>query len=183
MDSHRMARRLLTLILPAAIAANPTRLRAEPDPGRSSGGLVVGVGAGWGSFERSNCPDCPRAGGLSGLFELGAPLSERVRIGLVTTAWMKREDPSTTRAAGNACGAVTLFLRPSGGLYARFGVGLATHVIDGELESGFGLLAGSGYEFRPTRSLAAGPYLNWYHGDFDRFSSGVVQVGVAVLVR
>lgn len=146
-------------------------------------GFSVGIGLGWGRFDRDSCPGCRGQGGLSGYLDLAQPVSRALRVGLLATAWTHRVDESTRVACGNATLTLAGFVRPPGGLYFRGGAGLAGYSIDGGFDAGFGLTLGAGFEARPTARLGVGPYLNWYSGDFDRFNGHVLQLGVAVSLR
>jgi hypothetical protein len=47
-------------------------------------------------------------------------------------------------------------------------------------DSGFGLLAGLGYDVRVGRNLSITPVANWFRGGFDGASANVLQFGLGV---
>ena len=47
-------------------------------------------------------------------------------------------------------------------------------------ESGFGMIAGLGYDVRVGRNLSMTPVANWFRGSFSGASANVLQLGLGV---
>jgi hypothetical protein len=66
------------------------------------------------------------------------------------------------------------------GLFVKGGAGYS--VLDNSFSStsGFGMLAGLGYDVRVARNLSITPVANWFRGSFDGGAANVLQLGVGV---
>jgi hypothetical protein len=144
-------------------------------------GFWIGGGLGYGSMGIScdGCADSDRLGGVSGYLKLGATLRPNILLGVETNGWTKSEFGQTV-TMGNMSGAAYWYPMSTNGLFVKGGVGYSI-VDDGFAnESGFGLLAGLGYDVRVARNLSITPVANWFRGSFDGASANVLQIGLGV---
>jgi hypothetical protein len=141
---------------------------------------------GYGSMGMSceGCGDIDREGGASGYFKLGGTLRPNILLGVEGNAWRKSEG-TLTLTMGNFSGAAYWYPMVTSGLFIKGGVGYSTLRLDDDTvgdasDSGFGLLAGLGYDVRVGRSLSITPVANWFRGGFDGGSANVLQFGLGV---
>jgi hypothetical protein len=148
-------------------------------------GFWFGGGMGYGSLGLSctGCADVGREGGLSGYAKLGGALRQNILLGVEGNMWTKDEG-SATITMGNFSGAAYWYPMATQGLFVKGGVGYSNlRVDDGAsdaADSGFGLLAGVGYDIRVGRNLSMTPVANWFRGGFDGGSANVLQFGLGV---
>ena len=144
-------------------------------------GLWVGGGMGYGSMGIScdGCPDFDREGGISGYLKVGGTLRQNILLGIETTGWTKSEGGATL-TMGNVSGAAYWYPMVTNGLFLKGGVGYS--VLDDGFanESGFGMIAGLGYDVRVGRNLSLTPVANWFRGSFSGGSANVLQLGLGV---
>jgi hypothetical protein len=144
-------------------------------------GFWIGGGMGYGSMGISctGCPDFNREGGMSGYLKLGGTIRQNILLGVESTAWTKSEGGATL-TMGNASGAVYWYPMTANGLFVKAGAGYS--ILDDGFanESGFGMLAGLGYDVRVGRNLSITPVANWFRGGFTDLSANVIQLGVGV---
>jgi hypothetical protein len=175
-----MTRRLAVcaLLLSAAGTA-----QAQDAPLRQ--GFWIGGGLGYGSMGLSCdfCDGLDREGGVSGYFKLGGTLRPNVLLGVETNGWTKSQGGATVTVA-NLSGAAYWYPMTASGFFLKGGAGYS--VLSEEdgfgtgSESGFGLLAGLGYDVRVGHNLSITPVANWFRGGFDGGSTNVLQFGVGV---
>jgi Outer membrane protein beta-barrel domain len=166
------------LLLSAAVTA-----QAQDAPMRQ--GFWIGGGLGYGSMGLScdGCDGLGREGGFSGYAKLGGTLSPSFLLGVETNGWTKSEGGATV-SMGNLSGAAYWYPAPTTGLFVKAGAGYSVLSADDGTgsgnDSGFGLLAGLGYDVPVGRNLSITPVANWFRGGFDGGSTNVLQIGVGV---
>ena len=158
---------LLTVLLASTAFAQQAQTRD---------GFWIGGGLGYGSL---GCEGCDRVGAPSGYLKLGGTLRENILLGVETNGWTKSE-LGARLTMGNVSGAVYWYPMTSNGLFVKAGAGYS--VLDDSFNSasGFGMLAGAGYDVRVSRNLSITPVANWFRGSFDGGSANVLQIGVGV---
>jgi hypothetical protein len=139
-------------------------------------GFWIGGGLGYGSL---GCNGCDRLGGVSGYLKLGGTLRQNILVGVETNGWTKSEFGQTL-TMGNMSGAAYFYPMPSNGLFIKGGLGYSILDDGFNNESGFGLLAGLGYDVRVGRNLSITPVANWFRGSFSGASANVLQIGLGV---
>jgi hypothetical protein len=139
-------------------------------------GFWIGGGLGYGSL---GCNGCDRLGGVSGYLKLGGTLRQNILVGIETNGWTKSEFGQTL-TMGNMSGAAYFYPMPSNGLFIKGGLGYSILDDGFNNESGFGLLAGLGYDVRVGRNLSITPVANWFRGSFSGASANVLQIGLGV---
>lgn len=136
-------------------------------------GFWIGFGGGYGTADAS-CDDCEgegREGSYTGFVKLGGTLNERVLLGVEMNLWMKEED-DVTLTLGSMTGTVTFYPQASSGFFLKAGVGASfvdTDFYVGTLsvttsKTGWGVLAGLGYDLRVGRNVSLTPSVNFYYG-------------------
>jgi opacity protein-like surface antigen len=135
-------------------------------------GFWIGLGGGYGSANVS-CDDCDgeREGAFVGSFKLGGTLNERVLLGVESNGWIKEQE-GITLTLGSLAGTVTFYPQASSGFFLKGGVGLSyidTDFSEGSLsvsvsKTGWGVLAGMGYDLRVGRNISLTPAFNYYYG-------------------
>jgi hypothetical protein len=139
-------------------------------------GFWIGGGLGYGSL---GCNGCDRLGGVSGYLKLGGTLRQNILVGVETNGWTKSEFGQTL-TMGNMSGAAYFYPMPSNGLFIKGGLGYSILDDGFNNESGFGLLAGLGYDVRVGRNMSITPVANWFRGSFSGASANVLQIGLGV---
>lgn len=137
-------------------------------------GFFIGFGLGGGSAHWKGADD--RSVGGVGNFRIGYAVSPNLTFGLESCSWVKRE-------SAGAAGGLTLIYNVStfgatyfpwnSGAYIKGGMGYSTASFEdvgflpglGENkfqidQTGFGILAAAGYEWRLTRKFAIGPEID-----------------------
>jgi hypothetical protein len=136
-------------------------------------GFWIGFGGGYGSAG-VGCDDCDsseREGSFTGFFKLGGTLNERVLLGVEGNGWIKEEEGATL-TLGALTGTVTFYPVASSGFFLKGGVGLSyidTEFNEGSFsaglsKTGWGLLAGIGYDLRVGRNVSLTPCVNYHYG-------------------
>jgi len=138
-------------------------------------GFWIGFGGGYGSADVSCdevCEGGEREGSFTGFCKLGGTLNERVLLGVEGNGWIKEEDDVTV-TLGSFTGTVTFYPQASGGFFLKGGVGISyvdTEVQVGTLtatlsKTGWGVLAGLGYDLRVGRNVSLTPSVNFHYGE------------------
>ncbi|MGH9896109.1 MAG: hypothetical protein ACREA0_29790, partial [bacterium] len=106
-------------------------------------------------------------------------LRENILLGVETNGWTKSEG-GVSLTMGNVSGAAYWYPMATNGLFVKGGVGYS--ILDDGFanESGFGLLAGLGYDVQVGRNLSITPVANWFRGGYDGLSANVLQFGLGV---
>jgi len=154
---------------------------AHAQTGPQGGGLWIGAGLGYGVAWPS-CQGCPtdHRGGLATFLKLGASLRPNLRLGGELNLWMKHAS-GLTQEMGNLSAA--LYWYPGGGAaFAKGGAGLAlTHFSGGAGNpagsTGFGVVAGAGYDWRLARHVSLTPVVNLYLGWTGEEKQGGAVIG------
>lgn len=130
------------------------------------------MGGGYGSAGVS-CDGCDgaREGAFAGSFKLGGTLSDKVLLGVESNGWIKEQE-GITLTLGSFTGTVTFYPQASSGFFLKGGVGLSyisTDFSEGSFsvsvsKTGWGVLAGVGYDLRVGRNISLTPAVNYYYG-------------------
>lgn len=138
-------------------------------------GFWIGFGGGYGSAHaEASCEDCQggdREGSFTGFVKLGGTLNNRVLLGVETNAWIKEQE-AVTLTLGSVTGTVTLYPQPSSGFFLKAGAGISyvsTDLQEGTLsvsvsKTGWGVLAGIGYDVCVGRNVSLTPCVNYHYG-------------------
>jgi len=151
-------------------------------------GFWIGFGGGYGSADAS-CDDCDgegREGSYTAFIKLGGTLNERVQLGFEGNGWIKEQE-GVTLTLGSATGTVTFYPQASSGFFLKGGVGVSFVDTDFKVGSlsvtvsktGWGVLAGLGYDLRVGSNVSLTPCVNYYYGkpgDLD-FGDGETLAG------
>lgn len=154
---------LSLLTSPAAWAGHP----------QTRQGFWIGFGFGYGSagVDCDGCDTGDREGSFTGFVKLGGTLNERVLLGVEGNAWIKEEDGGTL-TLGSFSGTLTFYPSPSSGFFLKGGVGVSyldTEFREGSFsvsldKTGWGVLAGIGYDLRVGRNISLTPCVNYTYG-------------------
>ena len=146
----------------------PVRATAGHPHARDGWTAGFSVGGGPGKFTAATGGDSSTESGGSINFRIGKALTPTFTLSFETDSWLRSEStdlgPEVTFSFWNFAAAGTLYPSETGGLYLRGGIGYANADIDlvegnttvGVSESGFGILAAAGYEWRLTTNFALG---------------------------
>ena len=136
-------------------------------------GFWIGFGGGYGSANVScdGCEGGDREGAFAGSFKLGGTLNDRVLLGVESNGWIKEQE-GVTLTLGSLTGTVSFYPQASSGFFLKGGVGLSyidTDFSEGSLsvsvsKTGWGVLAGLGYDLRVGRNISLTPAFNYYYG-------------------
>ena len=141
-------------------------------------GFWIGFGAGYGSAHGSfDCDDCQgdedddREGSFTGFLKLGGTLSPNVLLGVESNAWVK-EESGATLTLGSVTGTITVYPSATGGFFLKGGFGASVIHSSAEFgtvdvsasQTGWGLLAGIGYDIRVGRNISLTPCVNYTYG-------------------
>ena len=177
----RTPRLLGTLALLLSLGASP--LAAQHAQTRD--GFWFGAGLGVGSLGCDGCGG-DRTNGASGYLKLGGTLNPHVLLGVETNGWYKSES-GVSLSQGSLTGAAYWYPSLSSGFFAKGGVGYARLHADTGFgsgsSSGFGILAGLGYDLRVGSNTSITPVANWFRGSFEGGSSDVFQLGLGVTLH
>jgi hypothetical protein len=167
--------RLRSLVVPVALAVVGVSSPAWAGHPQERQGFWIGFGFGYGSAHgEASCEGCQggdREGSFTGYFKLGGTLNKHVLLGMETNAWIKDEG-GVTLSLGSVTGTATFYPQPSSGFFLKAGAGLSyvsTDLQDGSLsvsasKSGWGVLAGIGYDLRVGKNVSLTPCVNYYFG-------------------
>ena len=154
--------------------ARETVLAAPDADSQPRQGFWIGLGAGYGSASASSdgFPAENREGSFTGFLKLGGTLNHEVLLGVESNAWVKTLD-DVTLTLGNVSGTVTFYPKATFGFFLKGGVGLSymsTEIFLGDApvsvsKSGWGLLAGVGYDVRVGRKISITPSVNFHFGE------------------
>jgi len=161
---------------PSQVAAPPAGETAQvvPDEApQAREGFWIGFGAGYGSASVSTdeFPAEEREGSFTGFLKLGGTLNPQVLLGVESNAWVKSQD-DIRLTLGSVTGTVTFYPKVTSGLFLKGGVGasyMSTQVFVDDTtvtvsKTGWGLLAGLGYDVRVGRKVSITPSFNFHFG-------------------
>ena len=143
-------------------------------------GFWIGFGFGYGSADlKSPTLDSlgatGREGGATGFVKLGGTLSKSVLLGGEVNAWVKSVSGVTT-TLGNVSAAAYFYPAPQTGFFLKGGVGYGSTRVSNSgsaTASGFGFVAGVGYDVRVGANVSLTPVANFYFGsDGDMTENG-----------
>jgi len=177
-------RRLLThLFLVLVLSSIPAHALVAQSRSQTREGFFIGFGLGWGSL---GCSDCSgeRESGFSGYLKLGGTVNDALLLGFESNGWVK-EESGVTLSQGNFSAAAYFYPSPESGLFLKGGLGLSTLRLDvsgfgGDSTTGFGVVAGLGYDARVGTNFSLTPYANFVYGSFDGGSTNVIQAGIGL---
>ena len=158
---------------------------AQAQRAQTREGFWIGFGFGYGSSSLSCGSGCSftsdsKGGGGAGYLKMGGTLSPKVLLGGEVNGWVK-DVSGTTEEVGNVSAALYLYPAPASGFFVKGGVGFASYMLrnggSSVSASGFGLLAGLGYDIRVGRKISLTPTGNFYFG-----SDGDLKDGGTVLI-
>jgi hypothetical protein len=155
-------------------------------------GFWIGFGGGWG-WADIGCDECDgdddREDSFTGFLKLGGTINDRVLLGVESNGWTKDED-GTRVTLGALTGTVTFYPKAQGGFFLKGGAGLSYVSLDidedefffgaSASKTGWGVLAGAGYDLRVGRNVSITPSFNFYYGkpgDLD-FGDGDILGGL-----
>lgn len=173
------------------VAFGATALQAQPTPTPAAGankhlrqGFWIHFGMGYGSL---GCEDCDRAGGATGQLAMGGTISQKLQVGGASNVWVKSED-GVSLTVGAVTATVRYYPIETGGFFLTGGLGYGT--VEAELptlgthtETGFGALAGLGYDIRVGRNVSLTPYLNGFLISAGESRANVGHFGLALTIH
>jgi hypothetical protein len=113
------------------------------------------------------CIDTGRLESASGFLKLGTAVSQNLLLGVEANGWRKRSS-GVTENLGNVSAVAYLYPWARGGLFVKGGGGLSTYIASGPgpdlTGTGWGLIAGVGYDLRVARNISLTPVANIYYG-------------------
>lgn len=157
--------RLLAATLAVMLGGSP--LIAQQPQERH--GFWIGFGGGYGSADVScdGCANVDRLGSASAFLKMGATLRPNLLLGGEVNAWRKRSS-GITETLGNLSVALYVYPWTSLGFFIKGGGGLSSYIASGPgpdlTGTGWGLLAGIGYDLRVGRNISITPVTNFYYG-------------------
>lgn len=168
---RRLAGRILLLACALTAAVTPALAGTHP-PDRNGFMIGFGVGGGGASLDGSD-----REGGATGNFRIGYALRPDVVLHYEGAAWTRTFDEpagDVTWSFSTNAAALTYY-PPQSGLFVRGGIGFGTARVEVKTgnvkvshdETGLGLLAAAGWEFRLTRKFALAPQLGFAYQTLD----------------
>lgn len=175
-----------TLITGALLAGFATDGEAQHPQVRN--GFWVGFGLGYGDAWVScdGCVSSDNGNGVSIYFKIGGTLSRKVLLGgeinaLATDNSLGIPGSGTTSTAlGNLSAAVYYYPAVNAGFFVKGGAGFSSITQTNDLltldGSGWGLLAGLGYDLRVGRNVSLTPFANFYFGQPGNLTSGNTTV-------
>ena len=165
--------------------------RSPPGPQSAQGhpqtrqGFWFNGGLGYGSL---GCQDCSgREGALSGGIAIGGTLSRKVLLGAGTNAWSKSQNGARL-TVGTLTALIRFYPSSTGGFFLLGGLGVGSvHTEVSGLgsgnETGFGALAGLGYDFRVGQNVSLTPYWNGFAMSSSNTDANVGQLGLGITVH
>jgi hypothetical protein len=138
-------------------------------------GFWIGFGGGYGSASASaDCDECggdDRESSFTGFFKLGGTLSPNVLLGVESNVWVKDESGATL-TLGSVTGTITVYPSATGGFFLKGGFGASFVETSAEFDAfdvslnktGWGVLAGIGYDIRVGRDISLTPCINYTYG-------------------
>ena len=169
--------------LVAAVLMHTLAGRGEAQTAQARQGFWIGFGFGYGGAQVScdGCGDASRQGGAAVFLKMGGTLSRKLLLGGELNGWGRAENGGGV-ALGNTSAAVYFYPATNSGFFIKGGLGFSSYVsLDSEGTtadgSGWGGLAGLGYDIRVGRSVSLTPVANFYFGQIGDVNSN----GAAVL--
>lgn len=187
-----MKRRLLNLLVVAAVGAVPATLHAQKLE-QTRSGFAIGFGIGIGNAGL-DCDGCTfdRETAASGYLRIGGYIQPNLLLAAETNGWTKEVDGADVTISFLSFVA-QYYPKVEQGFYLKGGVGIsagkATDGTDEITASGTGITLGVGYDWRVAKTFSLTPYANYLKSfgagaKFNGFSLGtdlrmdMVQVGL-----
>jgi hypothetical protein len=149
-------------------------------------GFWLGAGLGYGSLGVGcyGCDGLGREGALSGYLKLGGTVNPSLRLGVESNGWVKSEG-GVTLTSGLGAGTVTVYPAPANGFFVKGGAGVSYAKLDAgsfgsASETGWGGIAGLGYDIPMGRTLYLTPVANWVYGHFSDWHTTNLQLALGV---
>lgn len=158
-------------------------------------GFWIGFGFGYGSGRTSSdvISGSSGTGGGTGYLKMGGTLSQKVLLGGESNALVRPNVQGTdaVRIQGNTSFAVYFYPAATAGFFVKGGAGFSSFLqsnLDVTMEgSGWGLVAGVGYDIRVGRNTSLTPVVNYQYGyvgdvvmDGPTIATGVSQSVISV---
>jgi len=151
-------------------------------------GFWFAIGVGGGSLGCSDCSD--RTDGGAGQLAFGGTLNPSVLLAGTLNGWGRSENGANL-TVGLVAATIRWYPSPSGGFYLTGGLGLGSSDLtigNGNTtftvsQTGFGGLAGLGYDIRVGRMLSLTPWFQWFAVKYDNGDANVGQLGLALTVH
>jgi opacity protein-like surface antigen len=169
---------VLTLLLSASTMA-VTKVKST-----DHSGFYVGFGLGYANqgldFKNTGW-ELDREDGGAVLFFIGGALKPNLLLGLDANAWT-RKDNNITRTISTSTACLTYYVSPK--FFVKGGIGWANANVEFEVQhgrynytkSGFGMMVGTGMEFRLLRRFALVPSAQWSYQGFDEFKANTFSL-------
>ena len=168
----------------AALFALSPEIAAAQDTGARSG-FWANIGLGYGSLAQEDFNG--RQGGETVQLVAGGTVSNRLLVGGSLNGWSRLENGARVEA-----GLVAVFARyyasEEGGFFLSGGLGIGTihedvsHSGPGT-ETGFGGLAGLGYDLPIGGDVSLTPFVNWFLVGNSDANVNVVQIGLGATIH
>lgn len=179
-----MRQSLILLAACAALLALVPNDAAAQNP-QTREGFFIGFGLGGGSFGCEGCDE--RETGGAGHLKLGGAVSPTLLIGGESIVWTKEEGGARITHA-NVGAFAQFYPSAANGFFLKGGVGFSRLEVSASgggfsfsaSESGLGLTAGLGYDFRLGTNFSLSPYMSLAWGDFEGGSANHGQLGLGV---
>ncbi|MFI5210894.1 MAG: outer membrane beta-barrel protein [Gemmatimonadales bacterium] len=196
-----MIRRHPLLMVAALLSLTATSLLAQHPQERN--GLWLALGAGYGSAgvscEKCDVPDRPT--GITGFLKIGGTINHQVLLGGEIDVFSSSTDltitplPPRSVFTGNLSAAIYYYPIRKAGLFLKGGAGLGTFSESGNGSTlrgtGFGLLAGIGYDIRVGWTFSITPVIDAWYGHpgslsqngtpfYTEFNYNVISAGVGI---
>jgi hypothetical protein len=149
-------------------------------------GFWFNLGLGFGSL---GCQDCDaREGGLSGGLALGGTISPKVSLGIGTNGWSKSEG-GVRLTAGTLTALIRFYPSSTGGFFLLGGLGTGSVRVDvsglgNATETGWGALAGLGYDIRVGDNVSLTPFWNGFAVQAsDETDANIGQIGFGLTLH
>jgi hypothetical protein len=152
-------------------------------------GFWAAFGLGYGANSMSCGSGCSvssdaKGGSVTASVKMGGTTSPRLRLGGELNVWIKDLSGGVTESVGNVSAAAYFYPSPRGGFFVKGGLGLASLELSQDNASasktGFGLLAGLGYDIRVSRKVSLSPVTNFYFGHESEFQHAIFDFGLSV---
>ena len=161
--------RIASRLLGAALGVVLTTGVLQAQHPQERHGFWIGFGGGYGSADVScdGCGNPDRLGSFSGFLKLGGKLSDQFLLGGEFNGWSKKSS-GVTEYLGNASLAVYFYPWVKQGLFIKGGGGFSSYAATGPgpdiTGTGWGVIAGLGYDWRVGKNISLTPVANAYFG-------------------
>lgn len=159
---------LSLIIIFFSVTAQPVRGELQP---HARTGLYLGVGAGYGNAGANVTlvDELDRESGGTASFRIGWMVREDLAVGVESTLWTRPGKGDVATELSWTFSVTTLaatYFPGRGGAYVRCGVGVGTtsveliisdEILASNVETGMGIAAAAGYEWRVTKHFALAP--------------------------